>query len=329
MMNMNIEGPRFISIGKIKDKRLKWFIKEILPQMVLVFISGRPKSGKSMCALHMALCLVSGRPFLGKYRTKRTKVLYYCLEDNLGELKARAKYLLNGKHFPKNLFVYTRHSISLPNDFSAIEEDIEKSGARVVIIDTLRRSHSLEENSSSDMSIIMTNIRRLVRECKSTIIIVHHTGHKIDKKENSGDWLRGTSDYDAAWEVLIGLDRLKDRTDVMVFHKYRSKHETSYKSVRSAKKDLNNDDFPIIDLVFNNPAVANQLSEEKIILEAITAEGISGNEIEKCLKGQLSRPAIDEGLDRLFEKGKVAHAGKGKVSKWVKNTSIDQNGRMN
>jgi archaellum biogenesis ATPase FlaH len=310
-------GFGFTPIGKVKAKRLRWLIERIVPAATLVFVSAQAKQGKSLLALYMSLCLTAGKLFLGQFRTRRSRVLYYSLEDHLGELRARAKHLLQCvgvERFPRYLLMSDAQAVNLPNDFSKIEADIRTSKATIVIIDTLRRSHGLEENSSTDMAPILRELRRLVREYKVTIIVVHHAGHKIKDKEDPGDWLRGTSDHNASWEVLIGLDRLARLVKARVFHKYRSPLLLLYETVRGEQLDKETGDYPIIGLKLCLSSEDEE--DEQAVVTALTGGPLSGNELERRLKGKLSRPRIDAALKRLGEKSMVLLVGQGKNSKW-------------
>ena len=318
---MNMEkslnnGFGFTPIGKIKIQRLKWFIEGIIPRGVLVFISGSPKSGKSMLILHMIICLTKGLKFLRNFRSKKVKCLLYSLEDHTGEIKARVKYMLDRRRFPKYFFISKAESINLPMDFDRVEEDIKTSGVDVVFIDTLRRSHSHNEDSSTDMAPILGEIRKLIRKHKVTIVIIHHAGHEVGNVHKSGDWLRGTSDYDGTYEVLIGLKKNNDCTRAYVFHKYRSDYDFSYQVKRATLLDETTKDYPIVNLQYFDSDAVLQEKDEKYVMDILKHGPLSANGIEETLKKKLSRPRIDAALERLLKKGKVKKVGRGKSTKW-------------
>lgn len=315
--NNKTKGFGFTPIGKVKDKRIKWLIKDIIPNEALVFISAPPKEGKSLFALYTSICLAKKSRFLGIYPVRRAKVLYCSLEDHRSETKARARAFLKGRRFPRNLYLSNANVITLPVEFQRLEKDIDILKPGVVVIDTLRRTHSLEENSSSDMSPILNKLRDLIRQYKITIIVIHHAGHKIEDFNKSGDWLRGTSDLDASWEVLIGLKRLADHTKMFVFHKYRPSFDTAYQTISGEKIDKQTGSFPIADLVFNDPDKEIHVRDEKEIKDALKNNSLSGNALEELLKvKKLSRPKIDSALIRMGEKGEVCQQGRGRESKW-------------
>jgi hypothetical protein len=319
-------GFGYTPISKVKAKRARWLIKEILPKGILVFISAPAKAGKTTLALHLAICLTTGRPFLGEYsirRSRRVKVLYISLEDHMGETKVKVKNMLNGRRFPKYFLLLNANSINLPDDFGKINADIENSKADVVVFDTLRRSHTSDENSSSDMSPILNGLRKIVRERKITVIIIHHTGHEVKHKENSGDWLRGTSDYNAVWETLIGLEKFSGSVKTRVFHKYRSGLEFSYKVIKGDKVDDSTGDYPVVDLAYLDADRELHIRDENTLIDILKVSSASANELEEKLKSKhFSRPRIDKALKRLEMQGKVSKEGNSRNTKWYLTESL-------
>jgi hypothetical protein len=270
--------------------------------------------------------LTTGRSFLGEYpirRSGRIKVLYVSLEDHMGETKIRVKDMLNGRRLPKYFLLLNANSINLPDDFGKINADIENSKADVVIFDTLRRSHTSDENCSSDMSPILNGLRKIVRERKITVIIIHHTGHEIRHKESSGDWLRGTSDYNAVWEVLIGLEKFSGSIKARVFHKYRSGLEFSYKVIKGDKVDDSTGDYPVVDLAYLDADRELHIRDENTLIDILKVSSASANELEEKLKSKhFSRPRIDKALKRLEMQGKVSKEGNSRNTKWYLTESL-------
>ncbi|GEM_PF-5680575 len=309
-------GFGFMPIGKVKVKRARYLIKDVLLKEVFTFISALAKAGKTTLALHLAICLTTGRLFLNRYPVRRCKVLYICLEDHLGEVKQKVKYMLKGKQFPKHLYLLNTKSLSLPTDFQKLEADIEKSKAEVVIFDTFRRSHSCEENSSTEMAPILSPIRKMIRDFKFAAVIIHHAGREVDKKDNPGDWLRGSSDFNGVWEGLIALDRQRDKTNMRIFRKYASDFNISYKIIKGENVDKLTGDFPIVDLHYIDVESENHTEEESRVYDILKEVPVSANTLEDKLKGKLSRPKIDSTLQRLLNKDRIKRKGKGKNTTW-------------
>lgn len=48
-------------------------------------------------------------------------------------------------------------------------------GARLIVLDTLKRFHSLDENSTQDMSTVMASMEKLAMQTGAAVLFVHHT----------------------------------------------------------------------------------------------------------------------------------------------------------
>ena len=312
------KGFGVIGIGEIKEPRMRWLIKDILPKGVLAFISAKAKHGKSTLATHIATCLSTAQPFLGRYqlgRKKPYKVLYILLEDHPGEFKAKVKCFLKGKKFPNSRFKILKATmVSLPKDLSNLQVDFDAGKYDLIILDTLRRSHESEEDSSSNMAPIINGFRALVNKLRMTILIIHHAGHKIEDGENPANYLRGTSDLNGAWETLLGLHMEKGSVTLRAFHRYRSSVKIQYKVIRGQTIDKSTGDYPIVDLVYFSPEASQYKQNEEKVKNALANGPQSGNKLEHITG--LPRAGIDAALAQLSEQGKVKQDGKGKNRKW-------------
>ena len=310
-------GFGFEPIGRIQAPRVSWIVQDVLPEKTLAFISAPAKEGKSTLALDLAICITTGRLFLGEFQSKRKKVLYFCLEDLIGEIKAKARHLLGRRHFPVGLLISKAPAVELPKQFEDFEADIKASKAEVVVLDTLRSAHVEEENSSTDMAPILNKFREITRSCGVTLIVIHHAGRKVESPDNPSDWLRGTSDINAKWEVLMGLKREAQSTKAYFFHKYRTKFDRKYEVVRAMAKDRTLNDYPIIALrSLGADTTDNLLGDEDLVIGELQKQPCSGNELEKFLKNKASRPRIDAACKNLGQKGKIHSEGRGRNSKW-------------
>lgn len=48
-------------------------------------------------------------------------------------------------------------------------------GARLIVLDTLRRFHQLDENSTQDMTRVLAQLERLAKETGASVLYLHHT----------------------------------------------------------------------------------------------------------------------------------------------------------
>jgi RecA-family ATPase len=59
-------------------------------------------------------------------------------------------------------------------------------GTRLLVVDTLRRIHTLDENSSSQMSMLLTQLERITLHTGCTILFLHHSS-KASAMQGQGD----------------------------------------------------------------------------------------------------------------------------------------------
>lgn len=156
-------------------------VERILIAGTLLLIAGAPKVGKTWLALLLALCIVTGKPFLGFAVPERKKVLYLGGEGSDPTLKKRFQTAL--AFFPgieeadlDNLSILStlgRVKYDTPVAKDAITGWAEP--ADVVIFDPAFRFQSKgDENSHADARVVQDFIDGL-KAAGKTVVVVHHT----------------------------------------------------------------------------------------------------------------------------------------------------------
>lgn len=138
--------------------------------------------GKSFVALAIAILLTCGVDLLGLGRFRTGRVLYLAAEDPwialCCRLKALGGYLSDEEKrlVAQNLEVRPLAGASL----DLIEESWSKSiveaarGARLIVIDTLRRAHSLDENCGADMARLVRSMEVIAQRSGASVLFLHH-----------------------------------------------------------------------------------------------------------------------------------------------------------
>lgn len=116
----------------------------------LTQLFGKPKAGKSIMALQIALAVASGRPLFPRdlralatgmpgFGTTRGDVLYLALEDSERRLRTRLEHLLGAlADYPENLSFATRWAPLFDGGLARIDDWVTKHpSARLVVIDTV------------------------------------------------------------------------------------------------------------------------------------------------------------------------------------------------
>lgn len=177
--------------------KIHWLLENILERGSLNLLFGEPGAGKSLFALDWAFCMAAGLDWHG-CRTKQTDVAIVAGEGFAGlarRLKAlEAKYQQTA---PKRLFISERPADFLDGQNIGWVADSIKAlcpTPGLVIIDTLHRNMTGDENSSQDIAAFIGNIDRHIKPLGAAALIVHHSGH--GQKDRS----RGSSSIRAAMD---------------------------------------------------------------------------------------------------------------------------------
>lgn len=159
-------------------------------------------TGKSMFALQLACAVACPTAnTLELPVTQSGKVLYLNLEDPLSELHRRL-FSLGGSFSAEsretliaNLTIEGEGSVDLLKD-SCYQTVREKSnGKRLIIIDTLSKTHGLDENSNTDMIRLSAILNNLALSTKAAVLYLHHASKLavLSGQGNTAQAARGAS----------------------------------------------------------------------------------------------------------------------------------------
>jgi hypothetical protein len=179
------------------DFKVEYWIKPFVSKGGTVLLSAPAKSMKTFLGMQAGLAIASGQKFMDwPTDPNGARVLYIDQEIGEAEAKARLQYMYEvygGEKADANFRIFTGDvaSLSLDKELKRgadMIEEIDSKGLRelkqllkdfkpqVVIFDTMRDSHSGEENSSTEMSKVMKTLRQLKKEFGFTAMLIHHTG---------------------------------------------------------------------------------------------------------------------------------------------------------
>lgn len=157
-------------------------------------------TGKSFWALEMTTalaCSVAGGDVLGLAPKHHGRVVYLAGEDPEPVLVHRINAM--GRHIKdsaardaiaENLAVYPLSHIDVmtPEGYTELVEYAD--GARLVVLDTLSRIHTKNENDNGEMARLISTLEKVCAETKASILYLHHT--------NKGSAMSGNGDKQQA-----------------------------------------------------------------------------------------------------------------------------------
>lgn len=180
------ERYKYKSLDEImtEEESKAFLVKEMIyPNTVNSFISAS-NGYKSLLAMYLALCVARGEKFF-TYETTKSPVLVIDNENNKMFDRHRFECIKNGMGIKmENLPIYysfREGKLSDPAFVESVKEKIKQHGIKLVIVDTLLRSHNKEENSNKDMNILYDAFCSLqIDGC--SVLFLHHTGKDLKSR---------------------------------------------------------------------------------------------------------------------------------------------------
>lgn len=177
-----------------------WILDDLLPARGIGFIYGAPGSYKSFVALDMAASVSSGRAWHGYECEMPGPVVYIAAEGSRGLMERSVAWKRHHELDPGPLAILTvpvmMDDVLMVQAFTeCLERAAEAFGApvRMVVIDTMARSFSGDENSAQEVGGFVNACARFsnaVGDC--FVLVVAHTG------KDAARGIRGSSALDGA-----------------------------------------------------------------------------------------------------------------------------------
>lgn len=205
-------SPTFRGVGLAELRRITaaesdgWLVDGLIPAGGVTMVIGAPFAGKSTLLASVAATVASGRPLAGRATRKGPVVLVYqdrgsrrALLDNLA---AACAGLGVGEDVPIHVLTPTTFTLDDESHVTELRAYLDRIEAVALVLDSLRRVSSFDENRSADTSVVASRLAALSSENRRAVLPVHHLGK--DGK------IRGSTDLEAASESVLRLDRSGD-----------------------------------------------------------------------------------------------------------------------
>lgn len=229
---VSIQKPKAIQLGALLDKT---FVEEhsligsgLLNRGSVLIIGGPPKTYKSFVLKTLACHLATATPAFNAQRVLRTnehEAVFYIpypqkvliLEQEIGErdLQSRFTSLLTSFSSAERLlcrekiFTYSCDAnmrLDTTEGRKLIDELIRETRPDIVCFDPFIEFHSIEENSSKEMSGVLHELDKLRQRLNFTTIITHHCGKLKEFGRGGAEKLRGSSVLHGKGDAFMMLE---------------------------------------------------------------------------------------------------------------------------
>lgn len=320
---------------------LRWLIDDSWVDQTVGFISGRSKSYKTWLALDMALSVVSGQPFLGRYPVRRTgPVLLVQEEDPSAVLQERLRLVGKMKDmlpsytydaatkivhieypdYPLHVINLQGFSLGDETKVDQVRRLIAQINPVMVILDPLVvMLGSVDEYKATEVAGILQSVKMWREEFGCSVLIVHHWNKsKQEADERGGQHMYGSFAFHAwlesALHVTPIIEENQDKIDTVHV-------EREFKAAPSGRALRLQFDIDTVEnytylIKFQDDKTISPMMQQ--ILDLVEQSGPqSTNEVAQTTGHP--RPRVVDSLGRLVRLGmlKVAKGGgRGKASKY-------------
>lgn len=181
--------------------RLKPLVDGWLMRDTLARVNGPSGHGKSFVMLDIAGCVATGIDWHG-HATTQADVAYLVAEGAAGvEQRVRAWEAAHGREMTGVHFLPMPVQITDAAEWDALTELCRQLGVGLIVGDTQARlTVGVEENSATDMGLVVDALERMRGATGACVALVHHAGV-------GGDRARGSSAVKAALQTELFVSR--------------------------------------------------------------------------------------------------------------------------
>lgn len=288
---------------KLKDakkniKSIEWLIDGYVKAESLIMIGGAPASGKTYVALDMALCVATGRSWLGEYKTQMGDAILVACEgrDSVCRRAWAWEALKNGGEEVERAYITQAEIVvgtdpDVHNSTESLARFIDENGLspKIIVIDTMNFSlGTCNENDSNDMTEYFTRLaRNLIRRFHCVVVLVHHTNKgKTDIRGSSV--IRGALDAlyfveQRDGQFVVENDKHKDRDKGDIPTLYLNPKVTEI-TLADGRTETNIALFKGSQVVVKDGLTAGQEKLIKVMQEAV---GVGGTMDKRALREEL------------------------------------------
>ena len=321
--------------------RLEWLVDEAWVDKSVGFISGRSKSYKTWMALDLALSVVSGKPFLGRYEIRRTGPVLLIQEEDPGAvLQERLRLIGKAKdmlptvtiledviditypEFPLHIINLQGFNLGSDDKIAQVRRLIAEINPVMVILDPLIvMLGQVDENRATEVATLLQVVKMWREEFNCSVVIVHHWNKaKTEEGERFAQHMYGSFAFHAwlesALHVMPIIEEEQERIDSVIVEK-EFKAAPSGRSLKLRFK-IDTVDKYTYEVDFEDSKSLNQT--EQSLYDAISESGKDGITTPEivAVTGH-ARARTSEYLNRLVRLRMIVvttGGGRGKSSKY-------------
>jgi phage/plasmid primase-like uncharacterized protein len=192
-----------------KPAPVKWLVKHWFQDEALIMVHGPSGGGKTFFVIAASLAIASSQAQFFGHKVSGGTVVYLAGEGHHG-MRARIAAWKQENGQPR-LDCWVSSSgcdLNTPEGYSQVVGEIAALGIKpsMIVVDTLHRFLSGDENKAQDAKTMLDACGGLIREYSCGVVLVHHTGVSDEAQHRA----RGSSAWRGALDIEISVVPGKD-----------------------------------------------------------------------------------------------------------------------
>lgn len=189
------------------EPELNWFLDEIIHTGDVGLLMGEPGIGKSWISMGLAVAVAQNqRVYLGRKLNypENSKVLIVDEENPSLLVRRRLRQLGLDDEGASRMRYLSHQGVRLDRHPDWLLEEAAAFEPALIVLDSLTRFHSKEENNAGEMSKLYNDgIKPLAKEVGATVIVLHH----VNKSQGGSSFQRqrGSGDISAAVDTALDV----------------------------------------------------------------------------------------------------------------------------
>tara|TARA_R110000751_G_scaffold64574_4_gene132637 strand:+ start:13266 stop:15059 length:1794 start_codon:yes stop_codon:yes gene_type:complete len=299
---------------------IEWLVKDYFEANTISIIWGDTMAFKSFLALEVCFCIAAARSWHGK-EVKQGAVLYVCGEGANG-IARRITGLRQKYGITQEIPLYVSNGSRDMIEAEAVTEVIDfgntlETNINMVMIDTVNRNFSGEENSSKDVAKAYKHLDRIKEAFNCSIAMVHHTGKSGTTIRGSAAWVQNV---DASYEM-----KRSSNTFYTQFIPRKMKDAALGEEINFEMKEIILNEVPRSSTVLTT-LISKTIDEIPISTNRRKDGGIT-HAIFKCLEEKDKATTKKEIEDWVYEDGQPIDSIRTTLTRMVERKEIIRSGR--
>ena len=203
------DEPEILRMSEVQLREVDWLWYPYIPFGKLTILQGDPGEGKTTLALQIIAALTTGKPvWEGTLPMEPVNVIYQTAEDGLSDT-IKPRLVAAGADCARVMVIDDSDRV-LTLDDDRLEQAIEQTGARLVVLDPIQGyiGASVDMHRANESRPLMYRIAKLAEKYNCAILLIGHMNKNSGEKSSYRGL--GSIDFQAAARSVLVVGRIKD-----------------------------------------------------------------------------------------------------------------------